>query len=42
MNIAVRFTIGSEEGVSQLLMLQNAQIKERYENAVDTLSLIHI
>ena len=27
MNIAVRFTIGSEEGVSQLLMLQNAQIK---------------
>ena len=39
MDIAVRFTIGSEEGVSQLLMLQNAQIKERYENVVDTKQL---
>jgi hypothetical protein len=36
MDIAVRFTIGSEEGVSQLLMLQKAQIMERYENVVDT------
>ncbi|CDN72925.1 hypothetical protein [Elizabethkingia anophelis] len=32
MDIAVRFTIGSEEGVNQLLMLQKAQIKGRYEN----------
>ena len=36
MDIAVRFTIGSEEGVNQLFMLQNAQIKGQYKNMVDT------
>ena len=36
MDIEVKFTIGSEEGIGQLFFLQNAQIRGQYEDVTDS------